>query len=68
MIVDEKIWEYLSGRYKAVETEVILRYAIMVNEDTGESVVETYLRKFNIFPVPNNILKFEVPRSILISR
>ena len=68
MIVDEKIWEYLKQRYSAIEAEIILRYSIMVNEDTGDSVVETYLRKLNLFPVPNNYLKFEIPRSILISR
>jgi len=40
----------------------------MVNEETGDSIVETYLRKIMVFPIPNNILKFEVPRSVLISR
>lgn len=42
MIVDEDIWNYVSDNY-GVEND-ILRYGIIVNEETEECIVEIYLK------------------------
>jgi hypothetical protein len=45
---------------------------IAVNEETGEGVVELYLRHILIYPVPNTLpqfpFKFDIPQTLLISR
>ena len=51
MLVDEKIWLFWKEKY-GCDTE-ILRYGIMVNEDTEEAIVEVYLKHIQIFPIPN---------------
>ena len=44
MIVNEKIWNFLVARYQVEANQEIVRYGIMVNEDTEEAIVEVYLR------------------------
>lgn len=68
MIMNEKIWEYLEKRYEVQTDQAIERYGIIVNEETEECIVEIYLRQVLIYPVPNNVLKFDVPKTLLISR
>ena len=53
MIVDEFIWDFLYSRYKVVKDNVVQRFGITANDDTGEAIVELYLRKIMIFPIPN---------------
>lgn len=50
------------------ESGEIIRYGILVNEDTEESIVEVYFRQVNLFPVPNTNFKFDRVKSVLISR
>ena len=69
MIVNEKLWDFFLHKYGLEDpNQEILRFGIIVNEDTEETIVEVYLRQLLIFPVPNNVLKFDVPRTLLLSR
>ena len=41
---------------------------IIANEETDECLVELYLRQILIFPLQNSLFKFDVPKTILLSR
>lgn len=67
MIVDDNIWNYVSDIY-GVENDIV-RYGIIVNEETEECIVEIYLKSILIFPIPNlSLFKFQTPKYIILSR
>jgi hypothetical protein len=69
MIVDEDIWKFVSDMYGVKEGKDILRKGIVVNEETEESIVEIYLKRVLVFPIPNKTLfKFKIPMYVVISR
>ena len=56
MLVDAAIHDYWVSRYR--ETNPIKRYGII--DESGEGVVEIYLKRFNLYPIPMaKLFKFE---------
>jgi len=46
-----------------------LRFGIVVNEETKECIVEIYLQRILILPIPNReLFKFDIPKATVISR
>lgn len=69
MLIDEFTWNFLLDHYKIVSKDhEVRRQGIIVNEETGECIVELYLRTILIYPIPNAALKFDNPKTIIISR
>jgi hypothetical protein len=68
IIVDETVFNFLKARYHCKEGHEIVRYGILVNPDTEESIVELYFKQIDYYPVPNSLLNFKAPKSLLISR
>jgi hypothetical protein len=58
----------LRNRYEVEANQEIKRLGIIANEETEECIVELYLRQILIFPLQNSMFKFDVPKTILISR
>ena len=56
MLVDKNIHSYWVVKYGKVNE--IKRFGI--KDENGESVVEIYLKRFNIYPIPNKTL-FKFP-------
>jgi hypothetical protein len=48
MLVDSDIHSFFKGRYGEITT--IKRFGI--EEEDGSTVVELYLKKFNLYPIP----------------
>lgn len=69
ILVDEFAWDFLKSRYEVKQQDhEIKRMGIVANEETEECLVELYLRQILIFPLQNSLFKFDVPKTILISR
>lgn len=51
MIIDDDIWQYVSDKY-GCEND-ILRIGVKTSEESDECIVEIYLKKILIFPIPN---------------
>ena len=69
MLIDEFTWDCLKRRYSVKEGQEIVRNGIVVNDETGEAIVELYLKPLLIYPVHAKInFKFDTPRTILASR
>jgi hypothetical protein len=70
IIVDEIVWDKLKARYDLKNPQQELkRQGILANEETGECIVELYLRQILIIPLSNQTLfKFDCPKTIIISR
>ena len=67
MLVDEQIFEFWKKEY-GCDLDII-RYGILVNEDTEEAIVEIYLKQILVFPIPNQKeFDFNNPKTVLISR
>lgn len=67
MIVDDKIWQYVSERYSSKND--LVRFGIKVNDTTGECIVEVYLKRIQISPIPNaTLFKVNGPKAVIISR
>ena len=70
MIVDEFVWDRFRQRYDMKSSaHEIKRKGILANEETGECVIELYLRQILILPLQNSSLfKYDCPKTIIISR
>lgn len=69
ILVDETVWKNLQNVYGVNKDQTILRKGIMINNETEECIVETYLKPILIFPIPNQkSFKFSCPMTILTSR
>lgn len=68
ILVDEIAWDFLKSRYEVKGDNEIKRTGIIANEETDECLVELYLRQILIYPLQNSLFKFDVPKTILISR
>jgi hypothetical protein len=68
ILVDEIAWDYLKSRYEVKQDNEIKRIGIIANEETEECLVELYLRQILIFPLQNSLFKFDVAKTILMSR
>jgi hypothetical protein len=45
-----------------------LRFGILLNEETDESIVEIYFRTILFYPIPNQVFKLDTYKKALISR
>lgn len=69
IILDEIAWDKLKARYDVKQNQEIKRMGILANEETGECIVELYLRQLLIIPLNNSVwFKFDCPKTIIISR
>lgn len=59
MIVNEELFSFINNRYNSKDGNYIIRYGILVNEETEESIVEIYFKEFRFYPVPSTNFKLD---------
>jgi hypothetical protein len=66
-LVDDKIWSYIFEKYGAYTD--LVRYGIRASDESEECIVEVYLKRLMVFPIPNSsMFKFNGPKTTVISR